>query len=78
MRAILQVQLSSLTTDPTQRTTSPADQINENLLLWNLGAAEPFSVDLSYPIQKGQTLFFTCPAGGGACNLFLEEVVQAS
>jgi hypothetical protein len=70
-RAILQVQLCTLTTDEGNKATNPSDQVNENLLIWNLGT-EPLSAEVSYPIRKGQKLYFTSPAGGGACNLIYD------
>jgi len=70
-RAILQVQLCSLTTDENNKTAGPGDQVNENLLIWNLGT-EPFSAEVSYPLRKGQKLYFTSPPGGGACNLIYD------
>ena len=70
-RAILQVQLTMLATEPVNKTTAPSDQVTNELLVWNLGT-EPFSAEISYPVRKGQNLYFTSPAGGGACNLIFD------
>jgi hypothetical protein len=70
-RAVLQVAATTLATEPVNKTSSVSDQITNELLIWNV-STEPCSVELSYPIRKGQNLYFTSPAGGGVCNLIFD------